>query len=67
MKEKDILYENGDFWVTKDATLEFPYLILKNNAVNAVGFLSCETLDEAKDNCNAFSKNPAFVAKHFNI
>lgn len=67
MKEKDILHENGDFWVTKDSTLELPYLILKNTGTHAVGFLSCDTLTQAVDNCNAFSENPAFVKKHFNI
>ena len=67
MKEKDILHENGDFWVTKDSTLELPYLILKNTGTHALGFLSCDTLEKAVENCNAFVKNPEFVAKHFHI
>lgn len=66
MKEK-VLHAKGDFWVTKDATLEFPYLILKDSKTYSIGFLACETIEKAIDNCNAFAANPAFVKKHFNV
>lgn len=67
MKEKDILFKKEDFWVTKDATLELPYLILKDSKTHSIGFLACGTLEKAIDNCNAFAENPAFVTKHFNV
>ena len=60
MKEKDILHECGDLWVAK---IDKKFTVLANRATHSVGFLACETLEQAIDNCNALSVRPDLVKR----
>ena len=60
MKEKDILHECGNLWVAK---IDGRFSVLTNTTTHAIGFLACDTLDQAVDNCDALAVRPDLVER----
>lgn len=60
MKEKDILHESGNLWVAK---INGKYSIFANKTTHSIGFLACDTLEHAIDNCNDLSNRYDLVEK----
>lgn len=59
-RTEDILHECGDLWVSK---INGRFAVMANNSTHAVGFIACDTLDQAIDNCEALSVRPDLVEK----
>lgn len=58
MKESDIVYESGDFWVSKDSS---SYIVWKANITHSVSDssypITCDGLSLAKARFDYLSKN----------
>lgn len=59
MKEKDILHECSNLWVRK--VKGAGYVIHACGVTHSIGFLSCATLEQAIDSCEALARRPDLV------